>query len=301
MTINTQLEQYLTALDRALGQISVSDRSDIITEIKSHVLEAQARDPQSSVKSILAALGEPENVANRYLMERGIKPGKPSKTPVTKWLTIGFLGTFGIASVVLMLILWRFTPVLKVDEKTGQVIILGGLIEISESTNHATASDSARDKTRVNFEGEAQIDPSKVTSVDISFSNGEFDLSQSTDGALHWSCAVSRGKPAAKEDSQNRSYSLDFNSSDADCDLEIPSGINLVMRGANGEIDVNQPQSTVDVKLENGRIVISPDSSKQYKYQASVVNGSSEGLVSSNSPDAILIKLAVTNGNIEID
>jgi DUF4097 and DUF4098 domain-containing protein YvlB len=73
------------------------------------------------------------------------------------------------------------------------------------------------------------------------------------------------------------------------------------MRGANGEIDVNQPQSTVDVKLENGRIVISPDSSKQYKYQASVVNGSSEGLVSSNSPDAILIKLAVTNGNIEID
>lgn len=299
MKLDPQLERYLTALDRALGKISVSDRSDIITEIKSHVIEAQTREPQSSLREILAALGEPENVANRYLMERGIKPGKPSKTPVIKWLTIGFLGTIGIAAFTVVMILWRFTPVLKVDEKTGQVIILGGLIEVNESKK-SDSSDNKNRKNTINFDGETKIDASKISAISVNFANGEFDFSKSTDGQLHWSCAISGGNPTAKEDAHTQSFTFNFNSSDANCDLEIPAGLSLIVRGANGEVELDHPQSKVDIKLENGQINVAPDSAKNYKYEASVINGSSAGAVSSNSPDAILLKLAVSNGNIEI-
>ncbi len=299
MKLDPQLERYLTELDRGLGKISVSDRSDIITEIKSHVIEAQGRDPQTSVRDILAALGEPENVANRYLMERGIKPGKPSKTPVIKWLTIGFLGTLGIAAFTIIMILWRFTPVLKVDEKTGQVVILGGLIEVNEASKSNGSNPEIR-KNSTNFDGETKIDASKISSISVNFANGEFDLSHSTDQQLHWSCAISGGNPTAKEDSQSHTFAFEFNSSDADCDLEIPVGLTLIVRGANGQVELDRPQSKADIKLENGRINIAPDSAKKYKYDASVINGSSEGIVSSNSPEAILLKLAVSNGNIEI-
>jgi uncharacterized membrane protein len=77
MSTDPRLEGYLAKLETVLGPFSASDRAEIIMEIKSHVLAALDRDPNASMDSILAALGEPETVANRYLMERGMKPTKP--------------------------------------------------------------------------------------------------------------------------------------------------------------------------------------------------------------------------------
>lgn len=77
MTNDSRLDDYLTKLERLLMLFSVSDRAEIILEIKSHVHSALARDPNTQMDSILSALGEPEFVANRYLMERGMKPAKP--------------------------------------------------------------------------------------------------------------------------------------------------------------------------------------------------------------------------------
>ena len=45
MTTEPKLEAYLSKLDNYLGQIPVSDRADIIIEIKSHVMEAQLKAP----------------------------------------------------------------------------------------------------------------------------------------------------------------------------------------------------------------------------------------------------------------
>src|SRR6187549_1830430 len=96
MTGDPRLESYLTSLERVLRPFPVSDRAEIITEIKSHVLSALERDPQARLDSVLSALGEPETVANRYLLERGLKPTKTSISPIVKWLIIGFLGTFAM-------------------------------------------------------------------------------------------------------------------------------------------------------------------------------------------------------------
>lgn len=131
MATDFKLEAYLTALDRALKSISVGDRADIIAEIKSHILDAKEKNPEQSIESILTSIGEPETVANRYLIERGLKPGKASRSPIVKWLTIGFLGTFGIFVVFVISILWFFSPILKIDEEQNRVEILGGMIDIN--------------------------------------------------------------------------------------------------------------------------------------------------------------------------
>lgn len=301
MAIDPQLERYLTALDRALGQISVSDRSDIITEIKSHVLEAEARDPQSNLKTVLDSLGEPENVANRYLIERGIKPGRPSISPVVKWLTIGFLGTFGILAVLFVTVLWRFTPVLKVNEDSGQVVILGGLIEINGASVEGSTSRNKSASADHSFDGDSQVDATKISTIKIDFTNGQFDISPSSDSKLHWSCTTKGGKPTASEENQSRAFVFNFKSTEVDCDIEVPQGIALMLEGSNGEVNLDRPQAQTAVKLDNGQIDVTPDETKQYKYEASVVNGSSQGAVSSSAPDAIPLKLAVTNGNIEVE
>ena len=79
MNSNHQLlEKYLRKLDRCLENISVSEKAEIITEIRCHVLETQEREPEKSIQEILSALGEPETVANKYLMEKGQSPHKLS-------------------------------------------------------------------------------------------------------------------------------------------------------------------------------------------------------------------------------
>src|SRR5579872_5508182 len=130
MTTEPKLEAYLSALEKALGQIPVSDRADIIIEIKSHVLDAQQRNPAYDLDAILSSIGDADSVAKRYLQERGLQPTKPSSSSSMtwlatsiKWLVVGLLGIFAIFVIAVAVLIWRFTPLISVDEKTNHVSI----------------------------------------------------------------------------------------------------------------------------------------------------------------------------------
>lgn len=304
MPTEPKLEEYLSLLDRALGQIPVSDRSDIITEIKSHILEARERDPNQEISQILAAIGEPENVANRYLLERGIKPGRPSKSPIVKWLTLGFLGTLGILTIAFFALIWRFTPLIKVDEKSGRVIILGGLIDVDEKEGKVRIGGThiQHDGESKIFDGSSPIDPAKFDLIRIPFSNGKMDVTPSADGQLHWRCKVHGGLNSAYVSKEKKVFTLGLeNTEGAKCDIQLPSSIAAKIEGANGTLDLERPQASLEVKLSNGKIKLTPDSKKKYRYETQVVNGHVEGFDSSDDKNAILIKLAVTNGYIKRD
>lgn len=161
MTTEPKLEAYLSELDKYLSQISVSDRADIIIEIKSHVLEAQTKNPSQDMGEILNSMGDPESVAKRYLQERGLKVSLPAKTPSMiwlsasiKWLVIGFLGFFMMIMLAMALIIWRFTPLISVDEINKKVLIGGGLIQI-----HDTDTDNAAKSIMKSISPEPQEKP----------------------------------------------------------------------------------------------------------------------------------------------
>ena len=146
MTTEPKLEVYLAELDKYLAQIPVSDRADIIIEIKSHVLDAQTKNPTQDIDTILSSMGDAESVSKRYLQERGLQvltPIKPSSMmwlPASiKWLVIGFLSFISIVVIIVSLLIWRFTPLISVDEANDRVSIGGGLIQIRDTdTNQAT-------------------------------------------------------------------------------------------------------------------------------------------------------------------
>lgn len=148
MTTEPKLESYLAELDKYLTQIPVSDRADIIIEIKSHVLDAQSKNPSQDIESILSSMGDAESVAKRYLQERGLQAATPVKTssmmwlPASiKWLVIGFLSFIGIIVIVAALLIWRFTPLISVDEANNRISIGGGLIQIHDTDVSNVAKD----------------------------------------------------------------------------------------------------------------------------------------------------------------
>jgi len=299
MAMDPRLESYLTRLDKALGPVPVSDRADIVTEIKSHVLSAKERDSQRSMDSILDALGTPETVANRYLMERGLQPGKPPKHPMVKWLVIGFLGTFGISTLAILFLAWHFSPILKVDESEGRVEILGGLIKVHEDPDEVSIGGGQISLGGRKTEGVRHIWDPKSKELQIQFSNGKIGIENSSDGSLHWSCKVGPGTDSNILKENGRVYSLDVsNAAYSKCELQIPQHLTVSVKGANGKVGVRKPLFDFYADIDNGKITFSPDELRNYNYDIKIQNGSSEAFQSSTASDAFKVRVKLGNGKV---
>jgi len=141
------LENYLATLETILRPIPVSERAEIVTEIKSHVLEALERtEPRPSLQSILDSLGAPEVVANRYLLERRVPMTKPPIHPVAKWLFAGCFGTFALVVVCVTVIVVKFA-----DFEDNGNLSFKWMDKPSKTTFTSSALAAGEDEVRVSF------------------------------------------------------------------------------------------------------------------------------------------------------
>lgn len=298
------LEQYLGQLDRALKPLSVGDRADIVIEIKSHVMDARAKDATATTRGILASLGEPEAVASRYLLERGHKPNKPSKSPAIRWLVIGFLGTISILAVTLIALVWTFTPLLEVDGKAGTVRLLGGLLTVQDDPKNG----------RFNFDGldglfgstpshvrAGTADAKDVRSVRVKFANGKIDFLPAKDGDIAYDCGVDRDADLTPR-RDGATYEIDATAfKKVRCDVYVPRRISVDVEGTNGKIALVRPTADAAARLSNGKIDIAPAPGVDYRYDLHLSNGSMDRFTSSDKKDAIRITAHLVNGKIAID
>lgn len=302
MSAEPKLEAYLNTLDKSLSQIPISDRAEIIMEIKSHILDSQANSPDLSMTSILDSLGEAETVANRYLLERGLKVSKPPKTPMVKWLTIGFLGTLSILVAFLTLILWKFTPIISVDNENDHVVILGGLIDINGQSGKMRVGARSRKFDHSNLstlDGSKEISKS-TRKILFNFSNGSFQFTWIPgQRELKWQCqSGGASSPPITQDSEN--LIVDFQKlAGAFCKIQLPGSIQSHIQGSNGHVELLNPRSELELKLNNGQIVVSPVPQLEYNYQIQLVHGHADHFVSSNSSKAIKIAIHLSNGYVE--
>ncbi|OFZ20890.1 MAG: hypothetical protein A2X94_05120 [Bdellovibrionales bacterium GWB1_55_8] len=308
MKTNAQLEAYLSKLDRALSSLPVSDRAEILIEIKSHVLSAMERDPHQSIGALIAALGEPELVANKYLMERGNAPVKPPISPVVKWLVMGFLGTLALFLFFAGTLMWKFSPLLQVDEKNERVRILGGLIDVDGKAGQAKIGSSTlsgsfeldadwSDSESVRFEGTNPVDPTK-RAIDVRFTNGKFEVKTSETEKFGWDCR-SKAKGETRPRLEAGVLLFDFSGmKGVRCDLSVPREASLLLKGTNGNLEINEPEFHLDARLVNGNIEIAPADDEHYRVDLSVVNGSSDSFDSSDDPKAYRLTAQLTNGRI---
>lgn len=307
MTTEPKLEAYLSKLEKALGQIPVSDRAEIITEIKSHVLESQSRNPEQDLDTILTSLGEPEIVATRYLQERGLQSVKVSRSSpfmwvpmVIKWLVIGFLGFVGIIVLMVCLAIWKFTPLVKVDNVNHQVSIGGGLISVhDEDVSEFFHDDKTPEKA---FIGNIVWDKTKYDQLNVQFSQGKLVLSPSRDDQVRWNCRYHVANGPAEATSNDKNYNLDFTKTGgAVCDIEVPVGTKTKLSGNSGKVIIKNPRDNTDVDLVNGKVEITPDMNTRYKYDLHVQNGSVDPFNSSNSSQDVTIHVNLVNGVIRRD
>lgn len=303
MKPSVQLENYLALLERSLGTIAISEKAEIITEIKSHVLEAQDREPSQSIDSILASLGTPEQVANRYLLERGLTVTKPPKHPIVKWLVIGFLGTMLLSILSIGALIWKFSPLVEIDEEKGRFSVLGGLIDIDGSSSMVVGFDPSNinegDSFKISGNKDLKKSPYKV---DIQFSNASFNFKPARKKIrLEWECkghgTLSPSDLISHLPGETRFQFEKTNG--VKCTFLIPKGKAIFVNGANGKLKFKDIESPVTAEVLNGVISFQPAPDKEYQYKSSVKLGVLDSFPESKAPNSIPIQLSVGSGKIE--
>ena len=90
------------------------------------------------------------------------------KHPWIKWLTIGFLGTLGILCLFVTILAFKFSPILSVDEKSGLVEILGGMVTVHAADDDVTVDvkDLKVENNQLNGKVKVHTKGDKVT-VDV--------------------------------------------------------------------------------------------------------------------------------------
>ncbi len=309
MSVKPVIESYLEALDNALRHIPTSERSDIITEIKSHILEAQRKSPNKKIKEILSSLGDPDTVASRYLNERGLKPNSSLKATKIRWFTTGFLTALLILSVVFFFSVWGFMPVSTVDQLMGPNMNLGfserlkrGLKNLSDMVP-TLPQNSEGSLQMMNGNGPATGGANLV----FSFDTGTLRVLPSNESTTYRYAFKYTGKVPRSLDAnavneplyKDGSYIYDLKESgNIDGVIEVPQKMKLVIKGRNGTVEIQKPESPMDITLDAGQVNISPNSNVKYKFEVHVSKGHGDPFESSAAKDAVPIKVTVTDGYV---
>lgn len=97
MTTDKLVNDYLAQLRTALTGVTLSEREDIVEEIRMHIRERLA-DPQAGLDAVLAGLGPADELAQQYRTGMLVQRARTSRSPFVilraalRWATMGIEG-----------------------------------------------------------------------------------------------------------------------------------------------------------------------------------------------------------------
>lgn len=305
MNNELKIEYYLLQLDRELRVLPISQKADIITEIKSHISAVLEKDPQRPLDTILADLGSPKVVAERYLASKGITPAPAPKTGSwLKWLAVGTVAFFGFIFLSGLATIWYLSPIIKVDGNNGRVVLLGGLIDVDKDIGKVKLGgiqigDSLSES--VNVKGEADLTGRHVTMIKIPFNTAKLEVHPAVGQLLTWDCKA----PVNNAQLANvvaGILTLDLETLKmAKCVIGLPLGSASEFTGVNGHMEVEKPTDNLNISLTNGKVNIRPDPARRYDFDVTVKNGLQDFFPHSQAQGAVKVKVDVVNGLVKKD
>lgn len=296
------LDNYLYQLEKALKDVSPTERAQIILENQQHILEAREKFPEKSLNEILDDLGPAQKVANHYLLDRGLKTYRPNRHPFLKWFSIMFLGSVGLVMATILVVIWKFTPLFKIDEKAQRVIILGGLIDVNGISGKIKVGDQyqfIQNRFTNQFDGTVEVPKDEFDELVINFKSGSIDLKTNFNRKLSWDCKLENPPEQDFLNFNNDIIEIDLEKTGgASCMIGVPIDLKLTLDAEDAQVGLIEPEFDVFIDIDNGSVDLEPNPEIEYKYDLSVTNGVSPKLKSSLKDDAYEIKVQIKNGKI---
>lgn len=297
MDTQLKIEHYLLQVDHELHALPMSQRAEIITEIKSRIR-----------REGLATLGPAKLQAESYLQKKGLTPtaksrvranSSPANSKWRKWLAVSTVGFFAIVFLSGLNLIWAFRPgpLRRLtrwvhDQGTSDAQLVAGGRAPSDAFSNPIFSP---------VEGRRKISSKQVRLIRIPFQTAKLDVESSTGSSLSWSCQSNQAQPP-QPDFEITAGVATLNLDAlvlARCLIHLPIQTRTEIRGVNGHMDVKSPAAGLDIRLLNGKVNVETDPSKDYDFDVRVKNGLQDLFPRSSRADAVKVKISVTNGTVK--
>ncbi len=300
---NDHLDRYLERLDAALTGIPVQTRLEILLHQRDQIVDFSRKQGSGNLDSVLQSFGEPEALAERLILERGLLRKPPKRMNPAKWFAVTVLGFVAIILLCFTILIVKFTPLFEIDSAAGRIRILGGAIDIKdgEVAQRLQHEWSNLDQLTTRS-GSISVDQATPQTIQIDFANGQLDVRRSSDQQLTWTCRIIGDlieNPWVKTD---QNLKLDLRDKPlVQCDFLVPEGVALAIQGANGAVEMTRPRFHAQVNLANGSVIFRPDTEAGYQFAVDVRQGTKSEFPATSASSAWKIDIAVMNGEVRYE
>jgi hypothetical protein len=303
--MNPKLQKYLEQLEQHLYQLSPGQRSEIIIQVQQNIEELIESTQGQILEEVLQSFGPVSQLAKKYVMERGLQYQElKKKSPISplKWLVIGFLSFVTLCFIFAFIMYQKITPLIEINEETGQVKILGGLIDLQEDLKDLKVQKtvSINQDGKHQIAGEHTFDIYQFKTFEFNFDSGQFIFLNSLDNIFSYQCESDQFIKELHINYLQETVRIDLaEDTKYTCKIKIPENIQVKITGDDGQVKAKFLKNPTDIHLENGKIGFSPHLSSHYQYDINIETGSSDSFHNSQESNHFLIQLSVKNGIIK--
>ena len=288
-----ELNPFLKEVEKYLDDLPILERNKIISELNAQLQE----NPELLRRSHLATANE-----------KRIEAGFDSYQVKSSGSTFGriLFKTFAFMFVCFLLfvgfLVWKFTPIFKIDEENQRVTILGGLIDIDGKAGkfivadevHFTVSNYVNDLT-----GEIKLDGNDKP-IYIYFESGKFDFETTETSELSFECKLSSPPTDEMINQSDVEIILDFKQLEgSNCAFKIPARSRIITRGNTAAVTLTKPDFDFNLKLEVGNVILDLSEDKSYFLDLNTKTGNLDEFKSFSSNNGEhRIKVEVNTGSI---
>ena len=287
--------EYLIRVESYLTDLEVTQRSKILIEANQEISQME-----------LVELLPPLEFANEKRAEHGFIVYRAKKK-------VSLLSLFFKFSLIMLLIvvssigvlIWNFTPILKVDEENNRIVLLGGLIDIDGKAGKMKVFDDyhfSDDSFTNDFQASIALDNEKEEVI-LNFNSGSFHLKNSSDENFSLDCKLANPPTQDIISQKDDLVQIDFTKIDGlNCALSIPHDKKITIEGKQASIKVPSPEYNLYIELENGKVYLTPEQEIDYTYNLSIENKSPNNYIgdfkSSEADVSFEIRINLQSGAI---
>jgi hypothetical protein len=291
------LDRYLLQIEKLISHLPISVKTEVLTNIKKRIDGEKETFPDRGLPTIFKELGTKANLINEYLLNMGLPPIK-KKLSLGAWIFMTFIGCSLLMIIAGAVFISKITPLFEINEKTGRIILLGGMVDIDPSIGSVKIDSHYNIDLGDQHSFKASIDKvTNIKEIDFNFKAGKIEVVGAKDGKVSWDCKLSKEMISGFTQSDSK---INFDFTDfrgVQCLITIPENIKLNIEGEDGYLIFSKIKNKVEAELTNGRLVFHTINTERYNINANVSNGKVRNH-RSNDDGGYAIKLNVDSGEI---
>ncbi len=289
-----EINSYLKEIEKFLSDLPVLARNKITSDLNQKILDDQSLLDESPLK-----------IANQARVQAGypafLKPVKKGSFGKAILKTFAFM--FICFLIFIGFLVWKFTPVFKIDEENQRVTILGGLIDIDGKSGKFIIADDVHftESGHNNDFSGTILSKTATTEIILNFNAGKFHLKNSETEEFTFECKLSTPPTESSIVESSNEIKLDLSSFESSsCDLLIPKNAKVIIKGDTGAVEASLPHFDLNLELDRGNLKLEQDTDRSYYFDLNVETGNIDtfnGTSAEKAEHKIITKIKTGNIN----